>query len=50
MEFTIINKLQKCPTALKETHQITVDTGLSDRELEVLQLIGDEFNNVQIAD
>jgi DNA-binding NarL/FixJ family response regulator len=50
MTFTVINKLQKYPTAFNETHQIMVENGLSDRELEVLKLIGDGFSNAQIAD
>lgn len=46
----LLETLQKSPTAFLNIEQIMLKIGLTEREMEVLELIGDGFTNLQIAD
>lgn len=46
----MLDTLQKSPTAFLNIEQIMEKMGLSEREMEVLELIGEGFTNMQIAD
>jgi DNA-binding NarL/FixJ family response regulator len=46
----MVDALQKSPTSFLNMEQIMQKIGLTEREMEVLDLIGDGFTNIQIAD
>ncbi|MCS3552799.1 MULTISPECIES: response regulator transcription factor [unclassified Sphingobacterium] len=46
----MLDTLQKSPTAFLNIEQIMEKMGLSEREMEVLELIGEGYTNMQIAD
>ena len=46
----MLDTLQKSPTAFLNIEQIMEKMGLSEREMDVLELIGEGFTNMQIAD
>lgn len=46
----MLDNLQKSPTAILNKDQIMERMGLSEREMEVLELIGEGYTNMQIAD
>lgn len=46
----MLDSLQRSPTAFLNIEQIMEKMGLSEREMEVLELIGEGFTNMQIAD
>lgn len=46
----MLETLQKSPSAFLNIEQIMLKIGLTEREMEVLELIGEGFTNLQIAD
>jgi DNA-binding NarL/FixJ family response regulator len=46
----MLDTLQKSPSAFLNIEQIMEKMGLSEREMEVLDLIGEGYTNMQIAD
>ena len=46
----MLDTLQKSPTSFLDIEQIMLKIGLTEREMEVLELIGEGFTNLQIAD
>ncbi|MEN5379516.1 response regulator transcription factor [Sphingobacterium kitahiroshimense] len=46
----MLDTLQKSPSAFLNIEQIMEKMGLSEREMEVLELIGEGYTNMQIAD
>lgn len=46
----MLDTLKKSPTAFLNIEQIMEKMGLSEREMEVLELIGEGYTNMQIAD
>lgn len=46
----MLETLQKSPTSFLDIEQIMLKIGLTEREMEVLVLIGEGFTNLQIAD
>lgn len=50
MTLIVVKYLEKFPTVFLDTNQIIKDSGLTEREVEILQLISEGLNNAEIAD
>ncbi|UIR57272.1 response regulator transcription factor [Sphingobacterium sp. SRCM116780] len=50
MSTLLLDNFRRSPSAFQQVDQIVEKIGLTARELEVLQLIGEGFTNMQIAD
>lgn len=49
MTLSILSNLQKYPATYQEPKQIVIESGLTEREIEILRLIGEGYSNVEIA-
>lgn len=47
---TILKNVQKYPFIYQENRQIIIESGLSEREIEILNLIAQGYSNAEIAD
>ncbi|MEN5436493.1 response regulator transcription factor [Sphingobacterium faecium] len=50
MTLSILSNLQKYPATYQESKQIITESGLTEREIEILHLIGEGYSNIEIAD
>ncbi|MCW2259224.1 MULTISPECIES: response regulator transcription factor [Sphingobacterium] len=50
MTLSILSNLQKYPATYQEPKQIITESGLTEREIEILHLIGEGYSNIEIAD